>query len=196
MKFAFCVEDETDEAIFAAILGKILGADITPDDQTYRFPPGGWTQALRLAYLVARRAYHGGLDGAVFAIDNDGAIEHEMAHSRVTDCRVCQLKVAASIDDPLSWPRPALPPLRYFFAVPVQAVETWLLLVRGHVFQGRPEGIGVDATGRRLLKRWLYGDENPRRERMLEVAIPLAAQLEPDVLASASRSFADLFTQR
>ena len=195
MKFAFCVEDESDEAIFVVILQKILGAAVEPDGATtYRFPPGGWRRALDLAPLVARHAARSGFDGALFAIDNDGREEHVEEHANAGDCRHCALRHAANVAEPLSWTRPGMPSLRYFFAVPIQMVETWLLLVRGHPFSGPPEQVGVDATGRRQLKRWLYGDESPSRARILAVAIPIANQLEPTALAAASQSFANLLS--
>ena len=32
MNFAFCVEDETDEAVACALLSKILGTDLSPPE--------------------------------------------------------------------------------------------------------------------------------------------------------------------
>jgi hypothetical protein len=195
MKLAFCVEDETDEEIFAVILNRALGTPIEADKTTYRFRRGGCSQALELAPLVALRAANAGLDGALFAIDNDGKPEHTAAHSNDPSCRFCQLQEAANVAKPLGWSRPGLPSLRYFFAVPVQVIETWLLIVKGHPFSGRPEAVGVDSAGRRLLKRWLYGNDFASRNRIREVAIPLAERLNPQSLANLSSSFAEFLRQ-
>ena len=194
MRFAFCVESDTDAEILRVVLAKILRAPIQAD--AYQFPRGGFSQALRLAPRVARRAALAGLDGALFAIDNDGKPEHGGDQCIQPTCRVCQLRKAASIDEPLAWPRDGGPRLRYLFAVPVQTIETWLLVLSKHPFSGPPEHVGADGAGRKLLKRLLYGHEAPTERQTLDVAIPLAEQLVPQDLAARSRSFALLFNQR
>ncbi len=195
MKFAFCVEDETDEAVFALILEKLLGVPVEPDRTTYQFARGGWSTALLLAPSVAKRAATAYLDGAVFAIDNDGSSEHESAHSNDERCRFCLLRQAANVQVPLAWTRAGAPPLRYLFAVPVQTVETWLLLVKEYPFPGLPEGIGIGHVGRRKLKRLLYGDEDPGRALMREIAIPLVTRMDPQDLAQKSKSFKQFLNQ-
>lgn len=197
MKLAFCVEDDTDEEVFRVLLSRILGTEVVPSETPYRFARGGWTNALRLAPIIAKDAYHKGLDGALFAIDNDGAAPtHSVAHNEpAKDCRYCELRAAARIHEPLSWPRQGLPALRYLFAVPVQTLETWLLLARGHDFKGQSETLGRDPTGRAKLKRLLYGMEHPDRDTMRGAALPIAESLKVDVLAQMSPSFADFLTQ-
>lgn len=197
MKLAFCVEDDTDEDVFRVLLSRILGTEVVPSATPYRFARGGWTNALRLAPIIAKDAYHKGLDGALFAIDNDGAAPiHSTAHtSGMQGCRFCELRAAACVQEPLSWPRQELPPLRYLFAVPVQALETWLLLARGHDFKGEGETLGRDPAGRVKLKRLLYGVEHPDRDTMRKAALPLAESLDVDALAKRSSSFADFLTQ-
>jgi hypothetical protein len=201
VKFAFCVEDETDEDVYSVILEKILGTEIDRDATTYQFARGGWSQALRLAFRVARRAAYSGLDGALFAIDNDGHPQHTAEHERADVlakaqiCRFCEIKRAANVAGLLGVARPGLRPLRFFFAVPVQVIETWLLLVRGHPFAGRPEAIGGDPASRRQLKTWLYGNPTPARGEMRAVALPLAKRLDQQVLAGKSPSFACFLSQ-
>lgn len=197
MKLAFCVEDDTDEDLFRILLSRALRTDVTADEGSFRLRRGGWAQALQLAPIVARAAHQRGLEGAVFAIDNDGAAPlHQPSHrDAAKGCRLCELRAAARIEVPLSWPRPGLTPLRYVFAVPVQAIETWLLLAQGHDFKGQAETLGQDANGRRQLKRLLYGVEFPERERMRSVALPLAESLELDALARVSPSFEAFLTQ-
>ncbi len=197
MKFAFCVEDDTDEEVFRILLSRALKTEVIPDEQPLRFPRGGWTKALQLAPIIARAAHRRGLDGAVFAIDNDGAAPtHLPSHQdAVPGCRLCELRTASRIQEPLSWPRPDLPPLRYVFAVPVQTIETWLLLTRGHDFKGQAESLGRDPNGRAKLKKWLYGMEHPDRETMRSAALPLAESFDFEALAKVSPSFAAFLSQ-
>jgi hypothetical protein len=79
--------------------------------------------------------------------------------------------------------------------VPVQTLETWLLLAPGHDFKGEGEALGGDPPGRAKLKRLLYGMEHPDRDTMRKAALPLAESLDVDVLAKRSSSFADFLTQ-
>lgn len=197
MKLAFCVEDDTDEEVFRVLLSRILGTEVVSSETPYRFARGGWSNALRLAPIIARDAYQKGLDGALFAIDNDGvAPTHSVAHKDpAKNCRLCELHSAARIHEPLSWPRQDLPKLRYLFAVPVQTLETWLLLARGHDFKGESETLGRDQPGRAKLKRLLYGMEHPDRDTMRGAALPIAESLDIGALAQVSPSFADFLTQ-
>jgi hypothetical protein len=197
MKLAFCVEDDTDEDVFRVLLSRVWKTEIVPDEQPLRFPRGGWTKALQLAPIIARAAHRRGLDGAVFAIDNDGAAPtHLPSHQEPTPgCRLCELRAAAKVHEPLSWARPELPPLRYLFAVPVQTLETWLLLARGHDFKGPSELLGRDATGRAKLKRLLYGMELPDRETMRRAALPIAESFDIEALAKVSPSFEAFLSQ-
>jgi hypothetical protein len=197
MKLAFCVEDDTDEEVFRLLLSRVWKTEVAPDDQPYRFPRGGWAKALQLAPIIAKAAHRRGLDGAVFAIDNDGAVPtHLPSHQdAVSGCRLCELRTAARIQEPLSWPRPELPPLRYVFAVPVQTLETWLLLAKGHDFKGQAESLGSDPSGRAKLKRVLYGMELPDRATMRRAALPIIESCDIDALAKVSPSFKAFLTQ-
>ncbi|MFL5358053.1 hypothetical protein [Archangium sp.] len=197
MKLAFCVEDDTDEEVFRVLLSRAWKTEVVPDEQPLRFPRGGWAKALQLAPIIAKAAHRRGLDGAVFAIDNDGAAPtHLPSHQdAIPGCRLCELRKAARIQEPLSWDRPGLPPLRYVFAVPVQALETWLLLARGHDFKGQAEYLGDEPNGRRKLKKWLYGDETPDRETMRRAALPIAETLDIEALAKVSPSFEAFLSQ-
>ncbi|WP_224368677.1 hypothetical protein [Hyalangium versicolor] len=197
MKLAFCVEDDTDEEVFRVLVSRALGTEVVPSETQYRFARGGWANALRLAPIIAKDAYHKGLDGALFAIDNDGAAPtHSVSHKGLNQgCRLCELRAAARIHEPLSWSRQGLPALRYLFAVPVQALETWLLLARGHDFKGENETLGRDPSGRAKLKRLLYGVEHPDRDTMRSATLPIAESLQVDALARLSPSFADFLTQ-
>jgi hypothetical protein len=191
MRFAFCVEDPSDQEVLSGIMGRVLGDIIEPAQEQYRFKMRGFSKALKLASSVARHAYHKGLDGAVFAIDNDGTPPHLPGHAQTpqAECRVCQLRQAAAIHEPASWPRPALPPLQFLFAVPLQTIESWLLHVQGYDFKGQAETLGADANGRKKLKQALYGTSDPDGRTMRETSRPLTERLVPTELARQSASF-------
>jgi hypothetical protein len=195
MKVAFCVEDATDEEVFRILLSRVWKTEVVAEELPFR--RGGWTNALQLAPIIAKVAHQRGLDGAVFAIDNDGATPtHLPTHQdAVPGCRLCELRSAARIQEPLFWPRPDLPPLRYVFAVPVQTLETWLLLAQGHDFKGQTESLGHEPNGRRKLKKWLYGMETPDRDTMRRAALPIAEKLDFEALAKVSPSFAAFLSQ-
>jgi hypothetical protein len=197
MKFAFCVEDDTDEDVFRVLLSRVFQSEVVPSEKQYRFARGGWSNALRLAPIISKAAHREGLDGALFAIDNDGAgPAHLASHEEaLKGCRFCELRAAARIHEPLSWPRPALPALKYVFAVPVQTLETWLLLARGHDFKGKSETLGNDPSGRGQLKQWLYGAERPDRATMRQAALPIAGSADVEALAGKSPSFAAFLSQ-
>jgi len=84
-----------------------------------------------------------------------------------------------------------LPPLQFIFAVPVQIVETWLLLANGS-FPGDEDAaqFGVNGVQRRMLKTALYGTERPSRSDMIEKALPIARAADVARLESLSPSFA------
>lgn len=192
MRLAFCTEDLGDEAILAALLERILGEPIEPHHQRYRMERGGWTKALMLAPIVARAVHRTDADGAVFAIDNDEAEPlHEETH--VADpqvkCRACALRQAADLEEVQTWDRPGLPRLKFFFAVPVRIIETWMLLASSRTLPGLPETFGRTATERRELKRLLYGTERPDTDLILEKAVPIAKSADVAALELASRSF-------
>jgi hypothetical protein len=199
MIFAFCVEGVGDQEVLRTLLSRALGQEITAYETTFRFPPSGWSNALKIAPAVAVKAYQAGLDGAVFAIDNDGAEpthtnEHQVLGG-VAGCRLCRLRSAANIEAPLSWLRPELPPLRYIFAVPVQTIETWLLVGNGTHLKGAPEEHGRRGDGRREQKKLLYGTESPDSETLVNVGVRIARTLDLDDLAQKSSSFRNFLAQ-
>ncbi len=190
MRFAFCVEDDTDEEIFRALLEKLWGEPIEVA-QTFRFPRGGFGPALTTANAIARRTWFEHLDGALFAIDNDGHEPHRDDHvpSKNSSCRLCRLRFEANLGDLLARDRAPFMPAHYLFVVPVQFIETWLLCLTSHPFAGAPEAVGVTHTERRLLKAALYGVSNPDRETRRKATKPLLSKLDRAELARRSESF-------
>lgn len=193
IRLAFCVEDDSDERIFVALLKRLSSVHVEadPDARVARRRGGGRAAALALAPKVATTAWQRGLDGAVFAIDNDGAPEHEDGHDGVAlQCSWCQLVAALR---PVAWtttaPRPPKTPAIWIVAVPVQTLESWLLLARGTALLPTPSERGRTGGDRRELKRLLYGVVDADRERRLSVALPLAEALDSSELSRRSPSF-------
>jgi len=151
---------------------------------------GGVAAAVRLARKIAATARVKGLDGALFAVDNDDDPEHTPAHDALPDlaCRFCVLHREAH---PTALQRPTLGnrPLRFFFAVPVRTIETWLLLLKGHPFPGRPEDFGRGPSGRRQLKRLVYGAENADQRTRASVSNRLILEGDLADLERRSPSF-------
>jgi hypothetical protein len=170
------------------LLGRLLGTEV--EAENYPFDRGGWDKAIKSAAGVARMAYHRGLDGALFAIDNDGDPPHSSSAHDQQQCRLCRLRESAKVEDVVKWDRSGLAPLRFFFAVPVRILETWLLHHRGgHTLGGNIEEMGVDPNGRRKLKKALYGHELPTAGQMVDIAVPLARAIDPERLSQQSASF-------
>jgi len=124
--------------VLSFILTQILaGLSNARDEDSIRVAV--FTQPLKECYIVARAAWHKGLDGAVFAIDNDGAPVHEASHVTHATCRVCRLYDAARVDEVLGWSERRCLRSGSGSPVPVQTIETWLLQARGHRFGGDVE---------------------------------------------------------
>jgi len=188
----FGVESVNDVAAYCGFIGAILDREVEAAEIRALRP-----DKLEAAPLFVRQAHRLGLEGVVLAIDNDGAkILHE-AHDPgpIPECRHCSLRKVAKIEVVRSWPRPALPPLGFVFGVPVQTIETWLLLARGHPFSGDPHAVGRDSAGRRMLKKWLYDSEEPSSETMQRIATEVTSMVDATALATTSRSFAHFAEQ-
>jgi hypothetical protein len=192
MKLAFCTEDATDHAVLFELAQRCVAQPIEVVAEDLVMPrQGGWTKALQLAPVLARAVFNSDAHGAVFVVDCDGSPQHEAAHDAVPTCRHFVLVAAAKVDDVLRWPRPGLPPLQFIFAVPVQVLETWLLLANGTFpTQKQAASFGVNPTERRALKTALYGTERPSRPEMMEKALPIARAADVTRLESLSPSFA------
>jgi hypothetical protein len=195
-KLAFCVEDRTDEIIYQTLIARILEDEVIADDTEYRRRRGGgWSEVQRHASAYAERAWSKQLDGVLIVVDNDGAPEHEERHStsREEACRRCVLPSAAREPELLRRPRNSA--FAILYGVPVQILETWLLIARGFAFSGRPEARGASADDRRVLKKELYGALNPDRTTMLAISRPIAEAADLDALANRSASFRELRDQ-
>ena len=189
MNVAFCVEDDSDEECLRLFAAAILSEEVTPLSTTYKFRRGGWTQALKLAPSVVRYATQSGADGVIMCIDNDGqepahVPEHDESPDK--DCRACRLKASANLGS-LRWHGVQIPVV--IFAVPVQTIETWLALLKGHPFSGPPEALGRNETSRRDLKQIAYGMERPAHDDRVRTCRELVKESRIVALETASSSF-------
>lgn len=199
MKLAFCSEDRSDDEILRVLAERILreSVEAVANNLVMR-RSGGWQEALRIAPNIARAVFRTEAHGAVFVIDNDGAPPHDGAHAkaRLAGCRLCALEVAAAVNEVAKWSRPALPPLQFVFAVPVQMLETWLLLADRRFPQNRQAlAFGTTSDERRELKKELYGNARASREERMKVCLPIAQAFNVDALSKESASFSDFGQQ-
>jgi hypothetical protein len=95
MNLAFCVEGPGDQEILRILLGRILKTDVR-SAALRQFRYGGFSNVLKVANKIVWESYKKGFDGALFAIDNDGASAvHDDSHEQEPDCRYCDLRGAA-----------------------------------------------------------------------------------------------------
>lgn len=202
MKLALCVESDFDEFVFKELVARVTGQSVEVEETVRaHYRVRGYIHALRVAPKLARMAYREGADCAVFAIDNDGALqhsEHDHGHTGAVPrslgnaeeyadqgCRHCLLLTSIRVDQ-LHW---RTEPMRWVVAVPVQAIETWLLLAAQYPFKGKVEGVGDTAPGRIQLKQWLYSTADPTISEQVERARQILPILDIDAVASRSASF-------
>ena len=127
-----CENPAFDGPVFERLLGLLLEREVTTWKTDMRM--SGWPSVLGQAAAFLDAAGTAGIRHALIAIDNDGgskrAPAHEPGHdapSQAKDdegCRYCRALVAI----PKSWGDAKR---LSCVAVPVQAMETWLLCVRG-----------------------------------------------------------------
>lgn len=180
---AFATEnDVSDREIYRMLLRRVLEREVAPYNTDIRFD--GVQSVRSQAELFLRNARRDGVRYALFAIDNDSndhqnvgrRPEHDDAHVREQQmqypsdaCRTC-------------WLGHFIPPWwqaeggQLCLAVPTQAIETWLLWLRGYSFRQTPER-SFDVNS---MKRWFYGTRKPPVELQIQQA---AVEIDrPDAL--------------
>jgi hypothetical protein len=165
--------DQYDGEVYRALLERLLGVEIGRWQTDMRFNGDRSVRKLAEPYLLAAARH--GVRHALFAIDNDGGArrrpEHEDHHSidpALDDddcCRVCWL--SASI--PPSWQQEGR---MLCVVVPVQALETWLLFLRGDLSEPTPE----QCYDRGVLKRRFFGRPLPPVETRTALALAQVQQ--------------------
>jgi len=197
----FHVEGQ-DHLILLAFVAKIL--DLPEEEISVDFidsPSRGWQFVLEFIPNALRRFYSQCAQFAVIGLDNDGNLDLDQAggnedpdHPRhdlhpdeyMENCRCCSvLQTIAAIRPQLNWiPKKPGATWPILVAVPVEMIETWLLVLRGEPnVQRRPRGI---------QKQRLYGRPAATRNDVLGIAVPLvraATEIALNNLAETSASF-------
>lgn len=187
---AIATESENfDAEAYRALLSKLLGEEVARWRTDMRF--SGWKSVCREIPLYLDRAAEAGVTRALVAIDNDGGAkrrpEHDPAHvsaHQASDpddgCAFCLLTEAV----PTSW---VVGGRKQCLVVPVQVIETWLLVIRGDTLSPSPEQ--AYAYARPVLKKRFFGDGI--RSQVTRTAMALEQIQRPDALERlrALRSF-------
>jgi len=162
-----------DAQVYRALLSMLLQVEVEIwSGHTLRF--SGWPSVVRQAPAFLELAAKRGIQHALLAIDNDGVltrrIEHQPDHlpaeeARDTQDGCAECLLAESI--PPEWKNP---PLRCCIVVPVQTLETWLLVLKGHPFT---EPVPEKRYARRVLKKDLFGKHSPPEAERTRIALDL-----------------------
>jgi hypothetical protein len=189
-----------DHLILRAFVARALPL---PEDQIqvdFIDAPGrGWQFVLEFIPKALKRFYAKCAQFAVVGIDNDGNVDLDRAglpedprHPRhdnhfgaaVDDCRFCMIAEAVTrTRTELNW-IPKKPGITWpiLIAVPVEMIETWLLILRGEA--------GVQRRPRSVQKRLLYGKPVATAADVATVAIPLVRAITDADLAGLTATSA------
>ncbi|MFL6389581.1 MAG: hypothetical protein ACJ71U_19040 [Terriglobales bacterium] len=197
-----------DHIILHALVAKVL---LLPEDEIkvdFIDASGrGWQFVLELIPKALKRFYAQCAQLAVIGVDNDGNVDLDIAgisedprHPRhdnhpgtvVAICRYCMIAHAISQTRPqLNWiqkkPGTAWPIL---IAVPVEMIETWLLILKGVP--------GIQRERRSIQKQMLYGKPAATKADVERVALPLVRSMTPEIidgLIQESASFRNFHDQ-
>ncbi|HMD95778.1 MAG TPA: hypothetical protein VKM93_00390 [Terriglobia bacterium] len=183
-----------DHLILRAFVAKALPL---PEDQIQvdfiEAPGRGWQFVLEFIPKALKRFYGKCAQFAVVGIDNDGNVDLDRAalpedphHPRhgaaVTACRFCMIAEAvARTRSELNWV-PKKPGVTWpvLIAVPVEMIETWLLILRGEP--------GIQRRPRSVQKRLLYGKPVATAADVTSVAIPLVRGMSDAALAGLTQA--------
>lgn len=200
------LEGAHDDEVFPILIGRLLGVE--PHElHTVRYPnrAGGWRAVFATLPAALRQLWQAAANGVLVAVDNGGTPQvvggvwrgdaahprHTAAHDDAPEagCRHCQLQLAArraaanlppyGAQHPRDWP--------VVIAVPVEALESWLLWGADQV--GRPRVARPEDLAESALKHKLYG-RLPRRRDLLRVAIPIVERMDLEGLRRDVPSFA------
>jgi hypothetical protein len=193
-------EDDFDDQVYVYLLECLLSGPVDIDRMRLRRGGGIGEVRKKLPLLLAHINHVGLHEGAYFlvAMDNDRAREHPhheaRPHSSAEPCRHCALVDALHAGMPEGRPIPGA------IAVPVQMIETWLLLM--HDREKYPEESALPPFGRRdqpLARQVLGANPPPQLKDLLdaergpatkeEFCVSCVLRLEPDDLSARSPSF-------
>jgi hypothetical protein len=167
-----------DGEIYRYLLERILGIAVQAWKSEIEF--NGCRHVRKQAGLYLERAAREGIQHSLIAIDNDGSstrgLPHQPDHQVAQEvanpdgCRVCWLLDTV----PVSW---RADPYRSCVVVPIQTLETWLLIIKGHAFtEPTPE----QRYNRSVLKKDCFGKLPLSSHERQRIALELLRQ--PDAL--------------
>lgn len=147
-----------DAEAYRALLETMLDEEVARWKTDLRF--SGWKSVCRGIPLYLERAADAGITRALVAIDNDGGArrrpEHDVTHISAVQasnqddgCAFCVLTEAV----PRAWVGEGR---EQCLVVPVQVLETWLLVIRGDALSPSPEQ--AHGYSRSALKKRFFGD--------------------------------------
>lgn len=204
-------EDDNDDLFFEGCLEKLTGLSFQLHDARGRLRKGsGIKETRRMLRLILQDLRRSGRQEnayLVVTIDNDRAVTHPHHTTRYDLataekpklCRVCELQQeieAAWGTDREQWP------VKAAIAVPVEMLESWLLLICGHL----PESLPIFARKAQPTAVRYYTTHQPPDQlkdlcqmEMMQAGIHTKAEfylacvmnrLDPETLAAQSPSFA------
>ncbi|MEM7130219.1 MAG: hypothetical protein AAF702_28065 [Chloroflexota bacterium] len=207
-------EDDNDDLFYEGCVEKLTGKSYSVLNRRIRKGSGisAVRSSLRLLLQDIRRTGH--LENTFFlvAIDNDRApvhpkhpqIEGLSRSDRSKQCRVCELQEVLNVEldtDRSEWP------IRGAIAIPVEMLESWLLLICGH----RSDTLPFFGRKAQTIAKKYYSPKSPPDQlkdlcnqeiqnssvgSMAEFCLTCATDLlDPDDLATKSPSFAHFKTQ-
>ncbi len=162
--------DDYDALIYRRLTELVVQRSVTSWNHGLRFSGVNHVRKQLPAFLG--RARDAAVQHVVLAVDNDGGSrrhpEHEDSHDRMAQaadpdgCRVCQLESVVPDD----WRQGS----RHVVVTPVQTLETWLLVLRGH---GMPNPVPENNYARRELKKMFWGGGKPPQSDRIAMAMDL-----------------------
>ncbi|RKH15486.1 hypothetical protein D7X74_18350 [Corallococcus sp. CA047B] len=158
-----------DGELYRYLLERILGTSVQAWKSEIEF--NGCRHVRKQAGLYLEEAARQGVRHALVAIDNDGGSKRGLPHLTEHDatrecadpdgCRVCWLHSTL----PTSWRED---PYRSCVVVPVQTLETWLLVSKNHRFtEPSPE----QRYQRTVLKKDCFGKPLPSSQEQKRIAL-------------------------
>lgn len=215
IRVGFHVEGR-DDLVLRAYLAKLLDvADQEIQSDVLEAKGRGVDFIKTFLPLALRRFYGNCANLAVVGIDNDGSHDvlvegihedpqrprhwlHE-GHERAS-CRWCVVRRIVEETRPhLHWiPKKPGATWPVVIAVPVEAIEAWLLTTRAITQRGSGELLRAEDLRHQTLKQRLYGRRIASESDIQRIAVPLVQQMDRSVLeglADFSKSFAQFARQ-
>jgi hypothetical protein len=191
MRVAIASENTAfDAELYRHLLARVLGLDVTRWESSPPVRFSGWEHVRRQAPAYLKLAAAAGVRHAVVAIDNDGGAKRRPVHDSThlaavqaadvkNGCGTCLLLHALSH----TWTEPDY---RRCIVVPVQALETWLLAIRGFAFS---EPTPEQCYDRAKLKKSFFPKPLPPEAERTQLALSELSKPEAITILRKRPSF-------